>query len=84
MSRRYNFRPGMWLAVDYGRYNGGRTAVDGIDNDDAQRNSRIGAAFAMPVASGWSAKLAWSKGTIARAGGDYRSVTLALQYHFFD
>ena len=52
MSRRYNFRPGMWLAVDYGRYNGGRTAVDGFDNDDAQRNSRIGAAFAMPVASG--------------------------------
>jgi hypothetical protein len=80
----YNFRPGMWLAVDYGHYNGGRTAVDGMANDDAQRNSRIGAVFAMPIASGWSAKLAASQGTIVRAGGDYRIVTLALQYRFFD
>src|SRR6267142_684921 len=25
----YQFRPGMWLAADYGRYIGGRTSVDG-------------------------------------------------------
>ena len=80
----YNFRPGMWLAVDYGHYAGGRTALDGVDNDDSQRNSRLGAVFAVPVATGWSAKLGWSKGTIVRAGGDYRILTLALQYRFFD
>ena len=80
----YNFRPGLWLAADYGYYAGGRTAVNGVENDDAQRNSRVGVMLAMPIASGWSGKLGWSKGTVVRAGGNYRIATLALQYRWFD
>ena len=79
----YNFRPGLWLAVDYGRYVGGRTAVDGVANDDAQNNSRIGVVLSMPVAPGWSTKLGYSKGTVVRAGGDYDIFTIALQYRWF-
>jgi len=80
----YNFRRGLWLAGDYGRYVGGRTAVDGVQNDDAQHNTRVGLALAVPVSGGWSTKLAWSKGTIVRVGGDYRIVSLAVQYRWFD
>ena len=80
----YNFRRGLWLAADYGHYSGGRTAVDGVENDDAQRNSRIGLVLSLPLGSGWSTKLGWSKGTVVRAGGDYRILTLALQYRWFD
>ena len=80
----YNFRPGLWLAVDYGHYTGGRTAVDGVDKDDAQRNSRIGLALSLPISRGWSGKLAWSKGTVVRVGGDYSIATLAVQYRWFD
>ena len=80
----YNFRPGFWLAADYGRYVGGRTSVDGVENDDAQKNSRIGLVLSLPVATGWSTKLGWSKGTTVRAGGDYKILSIALQYRWFD
>ena len=80
----YTFRPGLWLAGNYGYYVGGRTAVDGVENDDAQRNSRVGLVLSLPVSSSWSTKLAWSKGTVVRAGGDFRTLTLALQYRWFD
>lgn len=80
----YNFRPGSWLAADYGRYIGGRTSLDGVENDDAQRNSRIGLVLSMPLATGWSTRLGWSKGTVVRAGGDYRILSIAVQYRWFD
>jgi hypothetical protein len=80
----YNFRPGLWLAVDYGRYIGGRTAVDGAPKDDEQHNSRIGVALSLPLARGWSTKLAYSKGTVVRVGGDYSITSIAVQYRWFD
>jgi hypothetical protein len=80
----YNFRRGLWLAADYGYYRGGQTAVDGMANDDAQRNSRLGLVLSVPLGSGLSTKLGWSKGTVVRAGGDYRILTLAVQYRWFD
>jgi hypothetical protein len=80
----YNFHRGLWLAGDYGHYSGGRTAVDGVSNDDAQSNSRLGLVLSVPLSAGWSTKVGWSKGTVARAGGDYRILTLAVQYRWFD
>lgn len=80
----YNFRRGTWLALDYGRYIGGRTSVDGAAKDDEQHNSRVGLALSLPVARGWSAKLAYSKGAVVRAGGDYSITSAALQYRWLD
>ena len=80
----YNFRPGLWLALDYGYYIGGRTAIDGVDNNDAQRNSRVGLALSVPINRGWSGKLSWSKGTVVRIGGDYSIASLAVQYRWLD
>ncbi|HET7365791.1 MAG TPA: transporter [Burkholderiales bacterium] len=80
----YNFRPGLWLAADYGRYIGGRTSIDGAANDDEQHNSRVGLALSLPVGRGWSTKLAYSKGTVVRVGGDYRIISVAVQYRWFD
>jgi hypothetical protein len=80
----YNFRPGLWLAADYGRYIGGRSSIDGVPKDDEQHNSRVGLALSVPVAKGWSAKLAVSKGTVVRVGGDYRIASLVVQYRWFD
>jgi hypothetical protein len=80
----YNFRPGLWLAADFGRYIGGRTAVDGVSKDDEQHNSRIGLALSLPIARGWSTKLSYSKGTVVRVGGDYSIASIAVQYRWFD
>jgi hypothetical protein len=80
----YNFRPGMWLAADIGRYAGGRTRLNGIANQDRQENSRYGLTLSVPLAAGWSGKMSWSKGWATRAGGDFTAVSLTLQYRWFD
>jgi len=80
----YSFRPGLWIAADYGMYVGGRTALDGAPNDDAQRNARAGVALSLPLARSWSTKLAYSKGTSVRVGGDYGIASIAIQYRWFD
>jgi hypothetical protein len=80
----YNFRPGLWVAVNGAYANGGRTSVNGVENQDVQHNSRYGVTLSLPIDNGWSAKLAWSKGFATRAGGDYEIVALVLQYRWFD
>ena len=80
----YSFRPGLWVAADFGRYIGGRTSVDGVPKDDERHNSRVGLAASVPLAPGWSAKLSFSKGTVVRAGGDYSITSLAVQYRWLD
>jgi hypothetical protein len=79
----YNFMPGLWLAVNAAYAIGGRTTVGGAQSDDFQHNSRYGATLSMPLSTGWSAKLAWSKGLTVRAGGNYEIVSFAIQYRWF-
>ncbi|MEM5314732.1 transporter [Paraburkholderia sp. JHI869] len=80
----YSFRPGLWLAVDLGYALGGATSVNGVSNSSGQANARGGVTFAVPLGHGWSAKLAYSRGFVTRAAGDYQIVTVALQYRWFD
>ncbi|HTH61233.1 MAG TPA: transporter [Paraburkholderia sp.] len=80
----YSFRPGLWLAVDVGYAMGGETAVDGAESATRQSNARGGVTLAVPLGSGWSAKLAWSRGFITRAGGNYQIVSVAIQHRWFD
>jgi len=80
----YSFRQGLWVAADIGYAAGGRSSMNGVPNEDRRANMRYGLTFSAPVARGWSAKLAFSSGFVTRAGGDYKSVTLALQYRWFD
>lgn len=80
----YNFRPGLWLAADATYYSGGRTSMNGADKQDVQENSRYGLTLSLPIDRGWSAKIAWSKGFLTRAGQDFTTWTVALQYGWFD
>ncbi|WP_043285445.1 transporter [Paraburkholderia oxyphila] len=80
----YDFRPGLWLAGDVGYYAGGRTSLDGQENQDRQSNIRYGITLSVPFARGWSAKIAASKGLMTRVGGNYKAVSITLQYRWFD
>ena len=80
----YHFRPGLWLAADLGRYAGGRTRLDGSWNQDRQENSRFGLMLSVPFGTGWSGKMSWSTGMATRAGGDFKAVSVTLQYRWFD
>jgi hypothetical protein len=80
----YQFRPGAWIAADIGYAAGGDTSVNGVPDSDRQSNMRYGLTFSMPLARNWSTKLALSNGLITRVGGNYKEISLTLQYHWFD
>ena len=80
----YTLRPGTWAAVGGTWYAGGETAVDGVGDDNRQRNFRLGATLSAALGRGHSIKLTYSDGAVIRVGGDFRTVGLAWQYTFFD
>ena len=80
----YNFGPGVWLAANAAFYSGGRTVVNGVEGSDVQQNSRVGVTLSLPLTSGWSAKIAWSRGVATRISGDFEVIAIALQYRWFD
>ena len=78
----YNFRSGIWIAVDGTYYTGGRTTIDGVESDDLQSNTRVGLTVAFPVDRHNSVKVSASSGVSARTGGDFDAVGLAWQYRW--
>jgi hypothetical protein len=72
--------PRCWLSLDGNYWTGGRTKVDHIRKADYQRNSRVGATFAIPVTGHQSLKFSYSRGAYIAIGGDYRNVSMAWQY----
>lgn len=78
----YSFGNGVWAALD-GTYDyGGRTTVNGVQQDDVQESSRFGATLAMPVNRNYSVKLYASSGVSIRTGSDYNLAGAALQYRW--
>ena len=75
----YAFRSGIWGALDFTYYRGGESTIDGVTNDDTQRNTRVGATLALPLNRHNSIKLYGSKGTSVRFGGRYDTIGAAWQ-----
>jgi hypothetical protein len=79
----YNIQPLMWVAFDCTFYTGGMSSVDGVEMDDRQSNSRIGATLVLPVKKRHSIKFAFSTGAIIRSGADFTSISVGWQTTFF-
>jgi hypothetical protein len=77
---RYFFKRTLWGAADANFWRGGQTAVDGVSNDDLQRNSRVGLTFAWQVAPRHGLRFAASRGAFTRIGGDFESVGVSYSY----
>jgi hypothetical protein len=77
---RYAFGPRVWAAIDGNLWVGGQTTVEGIVNDDRQRNSRVGATIAIRLGSHHSLRFAASTGAITRIGGDFDSIGMSYGY----
>lgn len=80
----YSWRPGLWLAADVTYFTGGRTSVNGVEDQDYQISARYGMTLSVPLAAKWSAKLAWSRGLETRVGGNFQTISVALQYRWFN
>ncbi|HEY7840223.1 MAG TPA: transporter [Gammaproteobacteria bacterium] len=78
----YSFPHGIWLALDGTYYLGGQTTVNGVERDDLQKNSRLGATLALPVGRSHSIKLHASTGTSVRTGTDFDAIGVAWQYRW--
>ena len=80
----YTWRPGLWIAADVTYLTGGRTSINGVQNQDLQSSTRYGITLSVPLAAQWSTKLAWSRGLSTRIGGNFQTVAVALQYRWFN
>jgi hypothetical protein len=76
----YKFRQNMWLAADANFYRGGRTTIDGTQNLDLQRNSRIGATFSKGLTRRQAIRVSVSEGAFTTIGAAFTSV--AVGYNF--
>jgi hypothetical protein len=75
----YNFTPRMWAALNTTFYTGGNTSLNGVDANDRQSNSRIGATFVFPIGKRHGIKTAYSRGAIIRSGADFTSISIGWQ-----
>jgi hypothetical protein len=78
----YNFKKGVWAAIDGTYYWGGHTTVDGIQGDDLQKNTRLGLTVAIPLGIHQSIKINLSTGVSTRTGSDYDVAGLMWQYRW--
>jgi outer membrane putative beta-barrel porin/alpha-amylase len=80
----YTFRPRLWIAADMTWYRGGAATVDHGAPIGEQNNSRAGVTFSVPLGAKQSLKFAYSDGTTARIGSDFKTLNLAWQFSWFD
>ena len=78
----YTFRPGCWVGLDAGYFNGSRSTVNGVVNDDRQEGTRFGATLAVPLSHNYSLKLYGITGCNAAWHHDFDAVGIAWQYRW--
>ena len=76
----YTFRRNLWASVSYGHAEGGQTAVNDLIRQDLQKNDRMGATLAVPVARSSALKVVFTTGLATRLGADFTSIGVGYQY----
>ncbi|MGD8329709.1 MAG: transporter [Acidobacteriota bacterium] len=76
----YTLSPRAWVAVNANFYTGGETIVDGNKNFDLQKNSRVGATFAVPLDARQALKFNYSRGAFTTIGADFHSFSVGYQF----
>jgi len=75
----YTFTPGFWLGLDAAYFNGGRTTVDDVENNDRLEGTRFGVTLALPVNRYHSIKLYAATGYNADRHHDFEALGIAWQ-----
>jgi hypothetical protein len=78
----YDFGHGVWGAFDATFYAGGRSKLDGSQNNDLQQNWRLGATLALPLNRYNSLKVYGSDGVSTRTGSNFKLFGIALQHRW--
>jgi len=80
----YNFPSGVWLGLNGLYYSGGRTALDGLNSDNLQTNTRVGLTLAVPINRHNSVKFTASTDVSTRTGSEFSLYGVAWQYRWGD
>lgn len=78
----YTVAPNLWVAANLSWFGGGRTSIDGIKDDNLQKNWRAGLTAAVPLDRRFSLKANASTGVSARTGNNFDLYGLAVQYRW--
>ncbi|RPI49715.1 MAG: hypothetical protein EHM55_23145 [Acidobacteria bacterium] len=78
----YTFRSQLWLALNATWYAGGGAHIEGRRPGLRMNNSRAGLTLSLPAGGQQSIKIAYSAGTFARAGPNFRTVSVAWQKYW--
>ena len=78
----YSFGRGIWAALSLNYDYGGRTAINGVQSDDLQQNSRVALTLALPVNRNNSIKLYGSTGLYNSAGTDFDMIGIVWQFRW--
>jgi len=79
----YTFRPSLWIAANGTWYGGGAASVGGGPKSGRLDNSRLGATLSLPLTASQSAKIAYSRGALVRAGSNFSSFVAGWQIRWF-
>jgi hypothetical protein len=78
----YDMGRGMWAALSWTDDYGGRTTLNGVEQDDKQNNSRTGATLALPVDRNSSIKLYASTSLHTTVGSTFTMYGIVWQYRW--
>jgi hypothetical protein len=78
----YNFKRGIWAAIDGTYYWGGSTTIDGVEGNNLQKNTRLGCTLAIPLSLHQSLKFYFSTGVSTRTGSDFDLIGAVWQYRW--
>jgi hypothetical protein len=76
----YKFSRTMWLGGNANFYTGGRTTLDGKQNLDLQRNSRVGTTFSTAIRRGQAIRISLSRGAFTTIGAAFTSFGASYSY----
>lgn len=79
----YFFPSKIWFAVNSTYVTGGETKVNGVVQNNFQKNFNLGLTLSVPIDVNNSIRLNASTGVETRAGGDFSTISLAYQYMWF-
>jgi hypothetical protein len=71
--------PRVTLSGNTNFYKGGQTTVNGTDNLDLQRNSRVGLTLIRALSGGRTLRVALSQGAVTTIGADFTSISVSFQ-----
>jgi len=77
----YDVRPRYWVSLDGNFWWGGKTSLNGVENEAThQKSSRVGITASVPITRHQSVKVGYARGAYVRFGGDYRIYSVGWQY----